>query len=167
MNQSLSILTKMGDETDTGLSQWSMDRPEKLRRYEEETHPRFVSKYAGEPLCFEDIYQILLAQSPRDWSLEQSDVLLDLGCGTGWYARRLSTDCRCAGTSILGIELSQNALEIARVKQSEVSAFAQVTYRQANLLEGLPGCSAREIWFCGAWHQTEDVERALAKSPPF
>lgn len=144
------------------FSQWSMDRPDKLRQYEEKIHPRFVSKYAGEPLCFEDIYQLLLAQSPRGWSLKQGDILLDLGCGTGWYARRLSTDCRCTGTSILGIDLSQNALEVACAKQSEVSAFAQVTYQRGNLLKGLPECSAREIWFCGAWHQAGDVECALS-----
>lgn len=143
------------------FAQWNMDRPRNLERYEEKTHPQFVSKYAGIGLCFEDIYQILKSQTPDGWSLAPGDILLDLGCGTGWYARRLSIDSRCRRARIMGIDISENALELARKKQEEVRAMATVTYCQADLLSGIPAESAREIWFCGAWHQMKDVLKAL------
>ena len=96
------------------FAQWSLDRKSKLRKYEEKTHPNFIRKYSGQELTFEDIYKILTAQNPEGWSLKEGDTVLDLGCGTGWYARKLSTDDRCRGALIIGLDISENALEIAR-----------------------------------------------------
>jgi transferase len=140
------------------FAQWSLDRKSKLRKYEEKTHPNFIRKYSGQELTFEDIYQILTAQNPEGWSLKEGDTVLDLGCGTGWYARKLSTDDRCRGALIIGLDISENALEIAREKQGQVARkqVGQVEYRQADLLQKIPVSGAKEIWFCGAWHQTGD-----------
>jgi cyclopropane fatty-acyl-phospholipid synthase-like methyltransferase len=116
-------------------------------------------------MTFEDIYQMLLKQAPEEWSLQAGDTVLDLGCGTGWYARRLSLDERCRGTRIVGLDISQNALEVAREKQSQVAGgmVARVEYHAVDLLEKIPGDPAREIWFCGAWHQTSDPPKSLAR----
>lgn len=143
------------------FTQWNLNRQSNLLRYEEHTHPRFVSKYAGESMSFEDIYRILRSQAPDQWCLEPEDVLLDLGCGTGWYARRLSVDARCRQTNIIGFDLSENALEVARQNQPAVSEAASISYRQADLLAEIAAPPAREIWFCGTWHQTGDPLKAL------
>lgn len=149
------------DDAMKSIAQWSMDRPNNLRRYEDRTHPRFVRRYAGQDLHFEDIYRILRSQAPSGRNLEAGDVLLDLGCGTGWYARRLSTDERCRNTRIFGLDISENALAVARESQIAVSSVADVAYRYADLRAGISIRAAQEIWFCGSWHQTGDPLKAL------
>lgn len=145
------------------FAQWSLDRKSKLRKYEEKTHPNFIRKYSGQELTFEDIYQILTAQNPAGWSLKEGDTVLDLGCGTGWYARKLSTDDRCRGARIIGLDISENALEIAREKQGQVARkqVGQMEYLQAESLQKIPVSGAKEIWFCGAWHRTGDPVKSL------
>lgn len=151
----------LNGETVKSFSQWSMDRPRKLRRYEETIHPRFLKKYAGESLTFDEIYRELLSHTPQGWQLRAGDVLLDIGCGTGWFARKLSMEPHCAGTTIHGVDISHNALNIARARQPKQTSAARVTYTQADLMDGLPMKAARGIWFCGAWHQMGDVRKSL------
>ncbi len=143
------------------FAQWNMNRPSQLARYEEEVHPRFVRKYAHEELTFEDLYRLLRAQAPDDWAVAPGDVLVDVGCGTGWFARRLAADERCRGAEVHGFDLSENALTVARNKQKASPALASVDYQVGDVVAGLPVTGVHEAWFCGAWHQTGDERAAL------
>jgi ubiquinone/menaquinone biosynthesis C-methylase UbiE len=52
--------------------------------------------------------------------LRAGEVVLDVGCGTGWYAAGLRRGCRdLAGLTVIGVDLSAGMLAAARVAGAE------------------------------------------------
>lgn len=58
-----------------------------LAAYEDKVQPRFLSRYAREPMDAAAVYRKLRALDPGP---DAPARVLDLGCGTGWLARMLA-----------------------------------------------------------------------------
>ena len=82
-----------------------------LAAYEDKVQPRFLSRYAREPMDAAAVYRKLRALGPGP---DAPARVLDLGCGTGWLARTLAAESRYRRANIVGYDLSPNAIRIAR-----------------------------------------------------
>ena len=82
-----------------------------LAAYEDKVQPRFLSRYAREPMDAAAVYRKLRALDPGP---DAPARVLDLGCGTGWLARTLAAESRYRRANIVGYDLSPNAIRIAR-----------------------------------------------------
>ncbi|MCZ9293619.1 class I SAM-dependent methyltransferase [Corynebacterium meitnerae] len=104
-----------------------------LAAYEDKVQPRFLRRYAREPMDAAAVYRKLRALDPGP---DAPARVLDLGCGTGWLARER------AAVDGLG---------------------ARTEFHVADVLAPLAGEPGRtdEIWVCGALHQMKDAGAAL------
>lgn len=92
-------------------------------------------------------------------------LVVDLGCGTGWYARHLTTLDRYAQARIIGMDLSPTAIEIARTTAGTIDHPAGLEFLVADaekLGEQLTE-PADEIWLCGCLHQMGNPGAVLAQ----
>ena len=67
-----------------------------LAAYEDKVQPRFLSRYAREPMDAAAVYRKLRALDPGP---DAPARVLDLGCGTGWLARTLAAKSGCVARS--------------------------------------------------------------------
>ncbi|MDR1388222.1 MAG: class I SAM-dependent methyltransferase [Propionibacteriaceae bacterium] len=102
----------------------------------------------------------------QDGSPAGGRLLVDLGCGTGWFARRLAQDPAHRGDRVLGLDRSAPAVEQARrLAQAAGPSSAALDFAVADakeLTRHLPGPAA-EIWICGCLHQMDDPAAVLAQ----
>jgi SAM-dependent methyltransferase len=172
----------------TSAAQKIFERPAFLRRYEKRVHGRFLSSFAHQKMNYESIYSDLLALAPRPASAGRGPkdappanpiadppasppvsppakaLIVDLGCGTGWFARRLATDPALAESAIVGLDVSPAAIEVAReLARSVPKPHAALRFAVANAedLAEHTAEPAAEIWLCGALHQMSRPELAL------
>lgn len=133
-----------------------------LAAYEDKVQPKFLSRYAREPMDAEAVYRKLRSLAPRSVRPQR---VLDLGCGTGWLIRTLSAEPHYHDAQIVGYDLSPNAVSIARARVTDVELAASTEFQVADVLEPIPGepGGADEIWVCGALHQMKDAGTALSR----
>ncbi|MDK7139956.1 methyltransferase domain-containing protein [Corynebacterium simulans] len=133
-----------------------------LAAYEDKVQPRFLSRYAREPMDAAAVYRKLRALDPGP---DAPARVLDLGCGTGWLARMLAAEPRYRRANIVGYDLSPNAIRIARERAAVEKLGARTEFHVADVLAPLAGEPGRtdEIWVCGALHQMKDAGAALGR----
>ena len=133
-----------------------------LAAYEDKVQPRFLSRYAREPMDAAAVYRKLRALDPGP---DAPARVLDLGCGTGWLARMLAAEPRYRRANIVGYDLSPNAIRIARERAAVEGLGARTEFHVADVLAPLAGEPGRtdEIWVCGALHQMKDAGAALGR----
>ena len=133
-----------------------------LAAYEDKVQPRFLSRYAREPMDAAAVYRKLRALDPGP---DAPARVLDLGCGTGWLARTLAAESRYRRANIVGYDLSPNAIRIARERAAADGLGARTEFHVADILTPLAGepGGACEIWVCGALHQMKDAGAALGR----
>ena len=132
-----------------------------LAAYEDKVQPRFLSRYAREPMDAA-VYRKLRALNPGP---DAPARVLDLGCGTGWLARTLAAESRYRRANIVGYDLSPNAIRIARERAAADGLGARTKFHVADILTPLAGepGGACEIWVCGALHQMKDAGAAFGR----
>ena len=72
-----------------------------LAAYQDKVQPRFLSRYAREPMDAAAVYRKLRALDPGP---DAPARVLDLGCGTGWLARTLAAESRYRRANIVGYD---------------------------------------------------------------
>jgi ubiquinone/menaquinone biosynthesis C-methylase UbiE len=81
-------------------------------------------------------------------------VVLDAGCGTGENAIHIAS----LGLSVLGVDVAQTALDIARGKADDRGVKVQFASADALQLERL-GQKFETVLDCGLFHSFDDAER--------
>ena len=105
-----------------------------LAAYEDKVQPRFLSRYAREPMDVAAVYRKLRALDPGP---DAPARVLDLGCGTGWLARMLAAEPRYRRANIVGYDLSPNAIRIARERAAVEGLGARTEFHVADVLAPL------------------------------
>ena len=82
-------------------------------------------------------------------------AVLDAGCGTGENALHIAA----LGLPVLGVDVAETALELARAKAAERGIEAEFTLADALALEGL-GRSFETVLDCGLFHAFDGDERS-------
>lgn len=87
-----------------------------------------------------------LADLLKEYGVEQNDLVLELGCGTGSMTRRLARK----GYDMIGIDYSDDMLEIAREKGSDEGfSYDQILYLNQDMREfELYGTVAAVVSIC-------------------
>lgn len=106
-----------------------------LAAYEDKVQPRFLSRYAREPMDAAAVYRKLRALDRAGCA----GRVLDLGCGTGWLARTLAAESRYRRANIVGYDLSPNAIRIARERAAADGLGARTEFHVADILTPLAG----------------------------
>jgi len=102
-----------GKPADITLAQQSNFLPPTARFYEDTWRRRSIGFLSGENFSFEDERQLLLS-----WSAPKpGELILDLGCSTGFYARALAN--AEAKARVVAIDISEPMLAEARAKAVE------------------------------------------------
>ena len=105
---------------------------------------------------------------PAPWDLEQpqpaivrlatsgafSGAVLDVGCGTGENALHIAS----LGLSVLGVDVAETALELARAKAKERNIQAEFSLADALQLERL-GRKFESVIDCGLFHTFDASEQ--------
>ena len=102
-----------------------------LAAYEDKVQPRFLSRYAREPMDAAAVYRKLRALDPGP---DAPARVLDLGCGTGWLARTLAAESRYRRANTVGYDLSPNAIRIARERAAADGLGARTKFHVADIL---------------------------------
>lgn len=155
----------------TSITQWIGGLNAYLDRYEDRISPRYLSKAAGQEFDLDKVWSIF---ADSNNAAKQPDVIMDLGCGTGWVSRKLSRRYAAAGTRVLGIDRSSQAIEVARRNRDSAGISAdRLDFRQVDLeicpwdaaqLGLKSGQQVDEIWLCGSLHQMHDPTAILREA---
>lgn len=134
-----------------------------LNRYEDLIYRRYLSRYARQPYGHEEVWRDL--DTLREDSPPLPGLILDLGCGTGWYARRLTTKFE---RRVVGIDQSQRVVDWASERRDRDGISSnRLSFRVGDLDEGVasfglkPDEQVAEAWLCGCLHQTRHPHRVL------
>ncbi|MBD0020735.1 methyltransferase domain-containing protein [Gordonia pseudamarae] len=146
-----------------------MDNRIVLAGYENYVYPKFLTSYAKEPYDHARVYRELRAIEPRR-ERRLPSVVVDLCCGTGWFARKIARDGTCTGGRIIGVDFSVNAIDVACNRHRDHSSGipdADVTFYVADVLQPetrtlLSAAPADEVWIIGSLHQVSDKGRLTA-----
>ncbi len=84
-----------------------------------------------------------------------SGAVLDVGCGTGENALHIAS----LGLSVLGVDVAETALELARAKANERNIRAEFASADALQLERL-GRRFESVIDCGLFHTLDAVEQS-------
>jgi cyclopropane fatty-acyl-phospholipid synthase-like methyltransferase len=104
------------------------------------------------------LVDVLASFAPMD----SSTVVLDVGCGIGGPAFRLSQRTGCA---ISGISISGRGIELARETCRLKGLSHRITFHQADALDsGFPDGSFDVVWVMESSHLMRDKERLLAEN---
>lgn len=164
------------------FAQRVFQHPRFLGVYERHVYGPFLSLFAGRRVTYERVYRTLRTMAPaghgpqehagREHTPQGADrpaYVVDLGCGTGWFTRRIMTDPRCRDARIVGLDMSEQAVDVARRRSLLLArtqgqnppTFLTGDARNASTLvaEG-----ADEIWICGALHQMGDPQQVLREA---
>src|SRR5258708_179824 len=99
---------------------------------------------------------------PDVWRLlnsEQPLTVMDVGCGTGWFANTVALYHRLP---VVGIDLSEPALQRARETSAILGVQAFVTFRRRNLLDTDHFGIFNLVNCLGVLHHTYDFRKALS-----
>jgi protein-S-isoprenylcysteine O-methyltransferase Ste14 len=145
------------------LSQRLMAHPLNVRCYEGLVHPLFLMGFTRS-FRFTSIYRQLrqLAGPHR----AQPTVVLDLACGTAWFARRILQEHRDQPIQVVGVDLSDQMLEQAARLAAAQGSAGKLRLARANLhhLDAFADASVDEAWLCGALHQIPDPAQTLKEA---
>ena len=148
------------------LSQLTFRSPLFLRLYEKRIHGRFLSTFAKEPMNYTTLFDDLQRMGRAEPAPQEPARVLDLGCGTGWYARHLAGLDRYRRARITGVDLSQWAVEVARTNAARLPGpHAGLDFRTGDVQALGPELTGPvdEIWLCGCLHQMSDPRAALGE----
>lgn len=145
------------------LSQRIARNPLFLRFYENHIHGRFLTSFAREKMNHSTIFTDLTRLAGDLDDSDRPGLVVDLGCGTGWYARHLAGLDRYQNARIIGVDLSAEAIEIARRTASTIDHPAALEFLvgDAEHLGEQITEPIDEIWLCGCLHQMTDPGAAL------
>lgn len=141
-----------------------------LAAYENLIYPRFLRKYGGRKLSQDDVWGVLSSstQLPTD-----AGPILDLGCGTGWFSRRIVDHHGSTGPAVVGVDQAKRAIDRAKELQKQAGIpperlhFVVEDIEKSNLAVpdlGFPGHElASEVWLCGCLHQLYRPEDMLRR----
>lgn len=116
-----------------------------------------AERYAKSPIADMDSYEYTLGRT-RSY-LQETDRVLELGCGTGTTAIKLSD----AAGSVVGSDLSANMVEIGQRRAAEAGA-GNVHFVQADVDdEGLREDPYDVVMAFNLLHLIEDTDKALAQ----
>lgn len=166
------------------FAQRAFHHPWFLSIYEHHVYGPFLSLFAGRRVTYETVYRTLRAMAPAGDShappehahqeraprgADRPAYVVDLGCGTGWFTRRIMTDSRCRDANIVGLDMSEQAIDVARRRSLLLARargrnppdFLTGDARKASTLiaEG-----ADEAWICGALHQMGGPQQVLCEA---
>lgn len=99
---------------------------------------------------------------PDVWRLlnsEQPLTVMDVGCGTGWFANTVALYHRLP---VVGIDLSERALQRARETSAVLGTEAFVTFRRRNLWNTGYSGIFNLVNCLGVLHHTHDFREALS-----
>ncbi len=136
-----------------------------LASYEDSIYPKFLTKYARREITYPVVYDTLRSLEPVGYTTPQGSVILDLGCGTGWFARRLAQEKHYKDAKIIGLDLSANAIAIARERAANTQLAVTPDFRIADVLAPftIPDQPVSEVWICGALHQMRNQRQVLSR----
>lgn len=104
------------------------------------------------------LVDVLAAFAPMD----SSTLVLDVGCGIGGPAFRLSQRTGCA---IAAISISGRGIELAREACHLKGLSHRITFHQADAMDnGFPDGSFDVVWVMESSHLMRDKERLLAET---
>ncbi|MYM56082.1 class I SAM-dependent methyltransferase [Thalassovita mangrovi] len=116
-----------------------------------------AERYAKSPIADMDSYEYTLGRT-RSY-LQDTDRVLELGCGTGTTAIKLGD----AAGSVVGSDLSANMVEIGQRRAAEAGA-GNVRFVQADVDdEGLREDPYDVVMAFNLLHLIEDTDKALAQ----
>jgi arsenite methyltransferase len=118
-----------------------------------------AEKYARQPVANPAAFERKIAVTKS--LMRPSDVVLDVGCGTGSLALRLAPSCG----HVHGLDLSSEMIRIARGK-AEAAGATNVTFHVGPFDDGLTVFgdeSLRGICAYSLLHLVEDLPTALAR----
>lgn len=110
------------------LAQRTFQHPWFLAAYERFVYGPFLSAFALRPVSYRTVYRSLremaagaggtgdVGPGGSDGRPRTGGRIVDLGCGTGWYSRRMSADPHYRGLPVVGLDLSERAIDVARRK---------------------------------------------------
>lgn len=153
------------------IAQWVGGLNVYLNRYEDRISPRYLTKAAGRDFGLDEVWRFF---STSNHAAKHPAVIMDLGCGTGWVSRKLASRYSPSGTSVLGIDRSSHAIDVARRNRDTAGISADLLdFRQADLeicpwdaaqLGLRPEQRADEIWLCGSLHQMRNPAAILREA---
>ena len=141
-----------------------------LAVYENLIYPRFLRKFGGRKLSQDDVWGVLSSSTKLP---AEAGPILDLGCGTGWFSRRLVEHHGPAGPVVIGVDQSEHAIDRAKKLQKQVGisserlSFVVEDMETPKLALADLGCQdhelASEVWLCGCLHQLQEPEDMLRR----
>lgn len=141
-----------------------------LAAYENLIYPRFLRKYGGRKLSQEDVWGVLSSSTKLP---AEAGPILDLGCGTGWFSRRLADHHGPGGPVVIGVDQSECAIDRAKELQEQANIspkrlrFAVEDIEKPKLALADLECRdhelASEVWLCGCLHQLQEPEDMLRR----
>lgn len=164
------------------LAQRTFQHPWFLAAYERFVYGPFLSAFALRPVSYRTVYRSLremaagaggtgdVGPGGSDGRPRTGGRIVDLGCGTGWYSRRMSADPHYQGLPVVGLDLSEQAIDVARRKAAsragagDPDGSPQFSVGDAGRAAQLLGPGAEEVWICGALHQMGHADRVLQQA---
>jgi SAM-dependent methyltransferase len=101
--------------------------------------------------AYPDVWRLLKSEQPL--------TVMDVGCGTGWFANTVALHHRLP---VVGIDLSERALRRARETSAVLGVEAFVTFRRRNLWDTDHFGTFNLVNCLGVLHHTYEFHKALS-----